>query len=80
MLARKKRRGTIMPEQYLALLKSLALRPSRTIAHNLEPIAVALLNAGYVARGPEGWIATAAGCAMIQEGRARWQADAAASS
>jgi hypothetical protein len=66
-----------MPEQYLALLKSLALRPSRTIAHNLEPIVAALHNAGYVTCGPEGWIATAAGCAMIQD-RARGQASAAA--
>jgi hypothetical protein len=78
--AKKKDGGTIMPEQYLALLKSLALRPSRTIAHNLEPIVVALRNAGYVTRGPEGWIATAAGCAMIQQDRAHWQAGAAASS
>jgi hypothetical protein len=69
-----------MPEHYLALLKSLALRPSRTIAQNLEPIVVALHDAGYVTRGPEGWIATAAGCAMIQENRARGQAGALASS
>jgi len=80
MLARKKRRGTIMPEHYLALLKSLALRPSRSIAHNLEPIVAALQTAGYVTRGPEGWIATAAGCAMIQEYRGRGQAGALASS
>jgi hypothetical protein len=69
-----------MPEHYLALLKSLTLRPSWTIAHNLEPIVVALHNAGYVTRGPEGWIATAAGCAMIQEIRARGQAGALAPS
>jgi hypothetical protein len=69
-----------MPEHYLALLKSLVLRPSRTIAHNLEPIVVALHDAGYVTRGPEGWIATAAGCAMIQENRACGQAGALASS
>ena len=61
-----------MPEHHLALLKSLAIRPSRTIAPNLEPIVTALHNAGYVTCGPEGWIATAAGCSKIQEsGRQR---------
>jgi hypothetical protein len=59
-----------MPEQDLELLKSLALRPTRTIAENLQPIVSALHSAGYVTCGPDGWIATAAGCSMLEENRA----------
>jgi hypothetical protein len=59
-----------MPEHHLALLKSLALRPTRTIAHNLGPILSALSRAGYVTCGPDGWMATASGCAIIEEHRA----------
>jgi hypothetical protein len=55
-----------MPETHLALLRSLALQPSRAVAENLEPIVMALQKLGYVTCGPEGWIATAAGCAMVQ--------------
>ena len=58
-----------MPEHYLALLKSLAIRPTRTIAPNLNPIVTALHTAGYVTCGSEGWIATAAGCTKIEESR-----------
>jgi hypothetical protein len=58
-----------MPEHHLALLKSLALRPTRSIARNLETIIAALHTAGYVARGPDGWMATASGCAAIEQHR-----------
>ena len=61
-----------MSDQFLELLKSLAIRPSRTIAPNLEPIATALLNEGYVSCGPDGWIATAKGCNLIQRSPARF--------
>jgi hypothetical protein len=59
-----------MPEHHLGLLKSLALRPTRSIAVNLTPIVSALQVAGYVALGPEGWAATAVGCATIEQSRA----------
>jgi hypothetical protein len=65
----RQRRGALMPEQDLELLKSLALRPTRTIAQNLQPIVSALHSAGYVTLGPDGWIATAAGCSMLEENR-----------
>jgi hypothetical protein len=58
-----------MPEHHLALLKSLALQPTRSIARNLEEIVAALHTAGYVARGPDGWMATASGCAAIEQQR-----------
>jgi hypothetical protein len=54
----------------LGLLKSLALRPTRSIAVNLTPIVSALQIAGYVTFGPEGWTATAVGCATIEQSRA----------
>lgn len=58
-----------MPEQKFAVLRSLAIRPSSDIAPNIEPIAMALRNEGYVTRTPEGWIATAAGCNVIERDR-----------
>jgi hypothetical protein len=58
-----------MPEQHLGLLKSLALRPTRSIAINLTPIVSALQVAGYVTLGPEGWAATAVGCEIIEQSR-----------
>jgi hypothetical protein len=58
-----------MPEHQLALLRSLAMRPSRSIADNLAPILSALHAAGCVTFGPEGWTATAAGCTMIEQSR-----------
>ena len=58
-----------MPEHHLRLLKSLALRPTRSIAVNLTPIVSALQVAGYVTLGPEGWAATAVGCATIEQSR-----------
>jgi hypothetical protein len=59
-----------MPDEHMAVLKSLAIRPSPTIAPNIEPILSALLDAGYVTRGPDGWIATAQGCNLIEGKRA----------
>ena len=55
-----------MPDEHLAVLKSLAIRPSQTIVPNIEPILIALLDAGYVTCGPDGWIATADGCNVIE--------------
>jgi hypothetical protein len=59
----------IMTDHHLALLKSLALRPTRSIAANLAPIISALQVAGYVALDGEGWTATAVGCATIEQAR-----------
>jgi hypothetical protein len=61
--------GGAMPEQHLGLLKSLALRPTQSIAVNLAPIVSALQVAGFVTLGPEGWAATAVGCATIEQTR-----------
>jgi hypothetical protein len=58
-----------MPDDHMAVLKSLAIRPSPTIAPNIEPILSALLDVGYVTRGPDGWIATAQGCSVIERNR-----------
>ena len=58
-----------MPEHHLGLLKSLALRPTRSIAVNLTSIVSVLQVAGYVTLGPEGWTATAVGCATIEQSR-----------
>jgi len=63
------RAGAALPEHHLALLKSLALRPTRNIAVNLAPIVSALEVAGYVTLGPEGWSATAVGCVTIEQSR-----------
>jgi hypothetical protein len=61
-----------MPEDHLELLKALAMRPTQSVAANLEPIVSALQVAGYVTQGPEGcgWTATAVGCALIEQSRA----------
>jgi hypothetical protein len=58
-----------MPEQNLALLRTLAIHPVRTIASSLEPIVIALQSAGYVTYSPDGWIATAKGCELIEQKR-----------
>jgi hypothetical protein len=58
-----------MTEQDLALLKSLAIRPTQHIAPNIEHLVIALSNAGYVTCGPDGWTATAEGCDLIERTR-----------
>jgi hypothetical protein len=58
-----------MPDVHLAVLKSLAMRPSPNTALNIEPILSALLDAGYVTCGPDGWTATAEGCNLIERKR-----------
>ena len=55
-----------MSEEHLSLLKSLVIRPSRTIPPSIERLASALFDAGYVTRGPDGWIATAEGCNLVE--------------
>ena len=60
-----------MTYEMLALLRSLATRPSRNIAATVQPMADELLKAGYIAneRG-SGWAATAKGCHVIESARA----------
>ena len=58
-----------MPDEHLAVLKSLAIRPSPSTVPNIESILSALLDAGYVTRGPDGWTATAEGCNVIERKR-----------
>ena len=36
---------------------------------NFEPVLFGLEHAGYVAKGPSGWIATSKGCALVEEQR-----------
>jgi hypothetical protein len=56
-----------MTYEKLALLRSLATRPSRDIAPAVQPLVVELLNAGYVANDEaSGWTTTAAGCALVE--------------
>jgi hypothetical protein len=56
-----------MTYEKLALLRSLAARPSRNIAPAVQPLVAELLNAGYVANDEEsGWTATAAGCNLVE--------------
>jgi hypothetical protein len=58
-----------MAESSFALLKSLTIRPVRTVARDMEPLVFALQCAGYVSYGPDGWIATAEGCEVIERER-----------
>ena len=53
----------------LALLRSLAIRPSEHIAPSLQGMVGALEQAGYIARSPSGWLATAKGCEAIERRR-----------
>jgi len=58
-----------MYEQRLALLRSLTMRPSPTIASNIEPLLIALRDSGYVTCGADGWFATAEGCELVESRR-----------
>ena len=58
-----------MSDVEMALLKSLALRPSRHVVDNLQPAVKALVEADYVSEGPSGWMATRRGCALIEQER-----------
>jgi hypothetical protein len=65
--------GVSMSPDKLAVLKSLALRPSASVAPGILPIVAGLRDGGYVADGPSGWMATAKGCEVL----ARQQAPSA---
>jgi hypothetical protein len=60
-----------MTYEMLALLRSLATRPSRTIAATVQPTVDELLKAGCIANEEgSGWTATAKGCQIIESTRA----------
>lgn len=58
-----------MTEDLLALLRSLASKPTREIAPTAKPQVIKLLDDGCVTYGPHGWIATPVGCAMLERMR-----------
>ena len=64
------RTGVCMSPENLAVLKSLAIRPSQSIVPSIQPIVIGLQQAGYVTNGPSGWIATAKGCEALERQRA----------
>ena len=51
----------------LAILRSLAIRPSSNIPQCIQTEVIALLEAGYVVHSPDGWITTALGCSRVQQ-------------
>ena len=55
-----------MTDMELALLNSLALRPSPAVPLNVLPIVIALRDAGYVVRSASGWMATELGCVTLE--------------
>ena len=56
-----------MSPENMAVLKSLAIRPSQSIAPSLQPIVAGLQEAGFVTSSPSGWSATAKGCEILQQ-------------
>ena len=55
-----------MSPEDLAVLKSLAIRPSLSIAPGLQRAVARLQGAGYISHGPSGWMATAKGCEWVE--------------
>lgn len=58
-----------MSNEQIALLRSLAQRPSDYVVPSAQAILSELVRAGYVAMGPFGWMATAAGCDAVERVR-----------
>jgi hypothetical protein len=65
-------KGAFMNPEIVALLRSLALRPSPDVAPNLRPVVTSLESEGYVTNGPSGWVATAKGCEVVERERASY--------
>jgi hypothetical protein len=59
-----------MSDEKIALLKTLALRPSRHVASRFQPMLDEMVEAGCLTFGPAGWMTTAHGCAVIEQERA----------
>ncbi len=61
-----------MTYEMLALLRSLAARPSRNIAPSVRHLVDALSKEGYLAEDEAcGWTATAEGCVLLERSRPR---------
>jgi ribosomal protein S19E (S16A) len=58
-----------MSPENVAILKSLAIRPSPSIATSVRSMVEALEQSGYVANGPDGWSTTAKGCELLEQRR-----------
>jgi hypothetical protein len=68
-----------MTYEKLALLRSLAVRPSRDIAPSVQSMVRELEEAGYVKYDQvSGWSATGEGCQLIESQRSRELLDAKA--
>ena len=65
-----------MTDIELALLRSLAISPIQTVSSGLLPTLAALHQAGYIAQGPSGWLATERGCVTLEQMRPKAQAKA----
>lgn len=59
-----------MSPEDLAVLKSLAIRPSASIAPGILAVVTGLQQQGYVTHAASGWIATAKGCELVERQRA----------
>jgi hypothetical protein len=64
-----------MTWEKLALLRSLALRPSSQVAPALRAIVEDLSRDGLVTCGRDGWTATAEGCMLIERQRGHSRQD-----
>jgi hypothetical protein len=58
-----------MSDEKIALLKTLALRPSQHVASRFQPMLDEMVEAGCLTFGPAGWMTTAYGCAVIERER-----------
>jgi hypothetical protein len=59
-------RGCCMSPEKLAVLRTLAIRPSSSLAASLLPTVISLEQGGLVTNTPTGWIATAKGCEVLE--------------
>jgi hypothetical protein len=64
-----------MDHDDLAVLRTLATRPSQELPPTIRPRATALLEAGYVSRGPDGWVTTSLGCQVLAQERSTVSTD-----
>jgi len=62
--------GAAMSPEKLAVLKSLTIRPSSSLAESVLPIVIGLQQGGFVTDSPTGWVATAKGCEVLEQQRA----------
>jgi hypothetical protein len=58
-----------MSPENLAILKTLAIRPSASIATSVRCMVEVLEQDGYVANGSDGWATTEKGCELLERQR-----------